>query len=160
MTTIQPEDQWLNEERTDIMKLRIFACTIALAAALLLTVNTALSQDKDKAKGHEPSPAEMQEMMKKWMEFASPGAAHKFLDAFIGKWETSMRMWMAPGSTPMEAKGSAETRWIMDGRYLLEEGAGQVMGMPYRNMLITGYDNFKKKYVISYLDNMGTGIYG
>ena len=143
------------------MKLRMLACTIALAAALLFTVSTALSQHKeDKAKGHEPSPAEMQEMMKKWMEFATPGAAHKFLDVFTGKWETSVRMWMAPDAQPMETKGSAETRWIMDGRYLLEEGSGQVMGMPFRNMLIAGYDNFKKKYVISYLDNLGTGIYG
>lgn len=142
------------------MRLRIFACAIALVAALLMTANAALGQHKDdKGKFKEPSPAEMQEMMKKWMEVASPGAGHKPLDGLTGKWETSMKMWMGPGATPMEAKGTAETKWVMEGRFLLQEEAREFMNMPHRSMLFIGYDNFKKKYVLSFLDNMSTAIY-
>lgn len=142
------------------MKLRIFACAIALVAALLMTVNAALAQQKDeKAKWQNPSPAEMQEMMKKWMEVASPGPGHKHLDQFVGKWDTHMKMWMGPNTTPMETKGTAETRWVFDGRFLLEEGSSEWMNMPHRGMLFIGYDNFKKKYVITFLDNMSTAIH-
>jgi Protein of unknown function (DUF1579) len=142
------------------MKLRILACAIALAAALLMTVNAALAQNKDdKAKGNNPSPAEMQEMMKKYMELCTPGPAHKYLDQFVGKWETAMKMWMAKDAPPMEMKGTAETRWVMDGRFLLEEESSQFMNMPHRSMLFIGYDNFKKKYIITFFDNMNTAIY-
>jgi hypothetical protein len=32
------------------------------------------------------------------------------------------------------------------------------MGMPFTGMSITGYDNYKKKYVSAWIDNMGSGI--
>jgi len=140
--------------------MRMLACTLAVAVALVLNAGLAHARQNDgKSKGSEPSPAQMQEMMKKWMEAATPGAPHKYLDQFAGKWETTMRMWMGPTSTPIENKGSAESRWILDGRFLLEESSAQMMGMPYRGMLFMGYDNFKKKYVISYADNMSTAIF-
>jgi hypothetical protein len=47
----------------------------------------------------------------------------------------------------------------MDGRFLLEELTGEVMGMPWRAMSIMGYDNFKKKYIVSHIDNLGTALY-
>ena len=143
------------------MKLRILLCTIAFACASLLSAERGFSQEnKSKEKDAAKPSAEMQEMMKKWAECATPGQAHKHLDYFVGKWDTAVRLWMeGAGKPPTEAKGASEIKWIMDGRFLLEESSGQMMGMPYRGMSITGYDNFKKKYVVSYIDNMGTGIY-
>jgi Protein of unknown function (DUF1579) len=143
-----------------IMKMRMLILTTALAIAVILNAGLAAAQQKDgKAKQKEPSASEMQEMMKKWMELGTPGAAHKFLDQLAGKWDITMLMWMAPNTTPNEMKGTSETRWILDGRFLLEEGNSQMMGMPHRSMGLTGYDNFKKKYIISYMDNLGTAIY-
>jgi hypothetical protein len=143
------------------MKLRILLCTIALVGALLLTAGQAFSQENKAAgKDDAKSAADMQEMMKKWMEVATPGEAHKRLESFVGKWDTVMRMWWeGPGKPPAESKGTSEIKWILDGRFLLEESSAQMMGMPYRGMSITGYDNFKKKYVVSYIDNMGTAIF-
>jgi Protein of unknown function (DUF1579) len=143
------------------MKLRILLCTIAFACASLLSAERGFSQEnKSREKDAAKPAADMQEMMKKWMEFAAPGQAHKHLDYFVGKWDTAVRMWWEGASKPpTETKGAAEIKWIMDGRFLLEESSGQMMGMPWRGMSITGYDNFKKKYIMSYLDNMATGIY-
>jgi hypothetical protein len=143
------------------MKLRILLCTIALVCALLMGAERALSQEnKAGGKGDARPSADMQEMMKKFAEIATPGEAHKHLGQFVGKWDTFTRMWWeGPGKPPAESKGASEIKWIMDGRFLLEESTGQVMGMPYRAMSITGYDNFKKKYVVSYIDNMGTALY-
>lgn len=143
------------------MRLRTLLCTIALVGVSISSAGQAFSQE-NKVRGKEDAKpaADMQEMMKKWMEIATPGDAHKQLDQFVGKWETVTRMWWeGPARPPAESKGASEIKWIMDGRFLLEESSGQMMGMPYRGMGITGYDNFKKKYVVSYIDNMGTAMY-
>jgi hypothetical protein len=141
------------------MKLRILLCTIAFACASLLSAERGFSQE-NKAKDSPKPSAEMQEMMKKWEECATPGPAHKHLDYFTGKWDTTIRMWMEGAGKPAtETKGASETKWIMGGRFLLEETSGQIMGMPWRGMTTMGYDNFKKKYVVSHIDNMGTGLY-
>jgi Protein of unknown function (DUF1579) len=143
------------------MKLRILLCTITLVCASLLSAGRAFSQE-NKAGGKDGAKpaADMQEMMKKWMEMATPGEGHKHLGQFVGKWDTAMRMWWeGPGKPPAESKGTSEIKWMLDGRFLLEESSGQMMGMPYRGMSIMGYDNFKKKYVVSYIDNMGTAMF-
>ena len=135
------------------MKLRMFLFAIAIAAALVLSISRTDAQDKAKPD------ADMQEMMKKWAEVSTPGEGHKTLEQFVGKWDTVIRMWPeGPGKPPVESKGSCETKWVLDGRFLLEEAAAQMMGMPYKSMNLIGFDNYKKKYVMSYADNMGTAI--
>ena len=131
---------------------------IAIAGALALSIGRTDAQDK--AKNEAKPAADMQEMMKKWTEFATPGEGHKLLEQFVGKWDVVTRMWMeGPGKPPNETKGSAETRWVLEGRFLLEEGSGNMMGMPYKSVNYLGFDNYKKKYVVSYLDSMGTAMY-
>ena len=138
------------------MRLRIILCATVLICAAMQGNARAQEQAKPEAK----AASNMQEMMKKWMECATPGEAHKHLDQFAGKWDTVVRMWYeGPGKPAVETKGASETKWIMDGRFLLEETSGQMMGKPWHGMSITGYDNFKKKYVVSYIDNMGTAMY-
>jgi hypothetical protein len=103
---------------------------------------------------------DVEEMMRKWMEVAAPGDPHRKLDYFVGRWETTSRVWMeGPGSEPTVSKGNSEFRWIMDGRFLLDEATGVWMDKPFRGMGITGYDNFKKRYVSFWIDNMGTAMY-
>jgi hypothetical protein len=55
----------------------------------------------------------------------------------------------------------------MGGRYVITEhtgkmqmpGAdGKMMDMEFKGMATEGYDNVKKKFVASWIDNMGTGI--
>lgn len=137
------------------MKMRIMMFALAIAGALAVAAADAACQDKP---AKQPTPAEMQEMMKKWEEIATPGPAHKILDNMVGKWETTTSMWWAKDSAPQMSKGSSEVRSIMGGRYVLEEISGDMMGTPWKGMGVTGYDNFKKKYVFTFLDNMGTAI--
>jgi hypothetical protein len=46
----------------------------------------------------------------------------------------------------------------MGGRYLVEKAEGNFMDMPFSGMAIYGYDNALKKYLFTWIDNMGTGI--
>src|SRR5262249_903613 len=58
-----------------------------------------------------------------------------------------------------EAKGTSVVTTLMDGRYSQEVvNSPEMMGMPFSGMGITGYDNIQKKYVSTWIDNMGTGI--
>jgi uncharacterized protein DUF1579 len=140
------------------MKLRMFLFTIAITAALALSISRTDAQDKSKPEAK--ASADMQEMMKKWAEVATPSEGHKALESLAGKWDIVTLVWgEGAGKPPSESKGSCETKWILDGRYLLEEMSSQMMGMPYKSMNIIGFDNYKKKYVMSYVDNMGTAIY-
>ena len=138
------------------MKAQTLICATVLAVASALIINQVLAQDRKEGK----QTTESQEMMKAWMEASTPGESHRFLGRFIGRWETAARMWWAGAAqTPSEFKGTAEIKWIMDGRFLLEEQNGQVMGKPHKSMVITGYDNYKKKFFSSFIDNMQTGMY-
>ncbi|HJQ70632.1 MAG TPA: DUF1579 domain-containing protein [Blastocatellia bacterium] len=143
------------------MRLRLSLCVIALITLLAAMAGQALAQGKQ-ATGKDESTAnpEMQEMMKKWMDAATPGSHHKALEHFIGKWDTTCKVWMeGPGKPPSETKGTSEVRWILGGRYTVEELKSQMLGMPHSGMGITGYDNFKKQYVGFWIDNMSTAMF-
>ncbi len=127
-------------------------CSIAIVLLASLFGNTTLAQEKNAA-----SP---DDMMKKWMEASTPGAAHKRLDDLVGTWTTDSRMWMqGPGSEPTTTKGTAEYKWAIGGRFLQEDFKGEMMGMPFTGLGYTGYDNFNKKYVGFWIDNTSTAMF-
>jgi hypothetical protein len=47
---------------------------------------------------------------------------------------------------------------IMGGRYIVDETKGEFGGMMFEGRGLTGYDNGQKKFVTTWIDNMGTGI--
>ena len=114
----------------------------------------------------QPNP---QEMMKQMMEISKLNENHKLLADMNGNWNYSIKMWMNPdpNAKPQESKGTATRKSIMDGRYCVMDVTGK-MEMPgpdgkkkemtFKGHAIEGYDNVKKKFIGSWIDNMGTGI--
>jgi hypothetical protein len=96
--------------------------------------------------------------MKAWMEYSTPGEAHKTLAKTSGTWIGENTSWMANGAPPVMNKSVLVNKMIMDGRYQLSTFKGDMMGMPFEGMSIGGYDNKKKKYFTTWIDNMGTGL--
>jgi len=96
--------------------------------------------------------------MKAMMAAASPGATHKMLARSAGTWSAKVSMWMQPGAPPATSTATATNVMIMGGRYLRSTNKGTFMKMPFEGIGITGYDNVKKQFVNSWIDNMGTGI--
>src|SRR4051812_3277937 len=94
-------------------------------------VGHAMSQDKaDAPAPGEPGGAmpDMQAMMKKWMATVKPNQNHKWLEQFVGKWNTTTHMSMGePGAAPLETKGTAEFRMINGGRILVQESKGEML---------------------------------
>ena len=102
---------------------------------------------------------DFQTVMEVWKKAATPGAPHKLLASRAGSWTAKTRFWMTPGEPPMESTGTCERKMILGGRFLREEINSEMMGTPFHGIGVTGYDNHAGKYVMDWIDSMGTGIY-
>jgi hypothetical protein len=101
---------------------------------------------------------EQQEMMKAWQEYMTPGPMHKMLASYAGNWKSEIKQWMDPSQPPITTEGTSVNEAILGGRYLMSKHKADVMGMPMDGIEVIGYDNAKKKFVTTWMDNMGTGI--
>lgn len=133
------------------MRIIHFAIT---TLCVLLTVSPALAKDKKADKKMD-----QQAMMELWQKLAQPGEPHKLFAGIAGNYTTHTKEWMEPGKPPVEADGTAESKMLLDGRFLYQEYHGSMMGQPFSGIGIDGYDNVTKKYVTAWIDTMGTGIF-
>jgi hypothetical protein len=104
-----------------------------------------------------PDADAMKSMMEKAKKFTEPGEAHKALSRFLGNWDTETRFFMGGQASPPE-KGTSETTWLIEGRWLKSQWRGTMMGMPNQGFMILGYDNFKMSYVTSVVSSMDTAM--
>src|SRR5437667_3775394 len=144
-----------------LIAINSFAQSPAASPALATSPAAAVS-----ATGGQPNP---QEMMKQMMEMSKLNENHKLLVDMNGNWNYTIKFWMNPdpNAPPQQSKGTATRKSIMGGRYSVMDVTGK-MQMPgedgklkdvqFKGMGIEGYDNVKKKFVASWIDNMGTGV--
>jgi hypothetical protein len=124
-----------------------------IGLCLVLSVSVAMAKEK------EPAQMDMQAMMDTYKKLATPGEPHKQLASLAGSWTTKTKSWMEPDKPPMESTGTCEDKALLDGRFLQQECTGEMMGQPYTGIGVHGYDNLTKKYVTTWMDSMGTGIF-
>lgn len=134
-------------------KTRILA---GLLLALLATSCNTTPSYASARPGRAAAPSQEQ-MMARWEAFMTPGAAHQALASRVGTWSLTVRMFTA-GAEPTESTGTSVVQWAMDGRYLQDTTSGDFNGQVFRGLGLTGYDNLKRKYVTTWIDNTGTGI--
>jgi hypothetical protein len=139
----------------------------ALCLSALMTLPSFAQDQKkkdDKSASGQPTEAEMMNMM---MEMAKPGENHKLLSRGVGEWTYKVKWWMNPDAEPKESSGTSTTKAVMGGRYFVSDHTGKMqmpgpdgkmIDMEFKGMAVEGYDNAKKKFVASWIDNMGTGI--
>ncbi len=154
----QPSSLFMNQKK----------CAQILALSLLIAAVgiPAVAQEKKAESPASASPSEA-DMMAMMMQMSKPGENHQLLAKGVGKWDYKVKFWMAPGMPPSESTGSSVVRPVMGGRYFISEHNGK-MQMPgadgkmtelaFNGMATDGYDNVKKKFVSSWIDNMGTSI--
>jgi hypothetical protein len=137
-----------------------------LSAAITLPC---LAQEKDKPKAKATGQPNESEMMAMMMEMAKPGENHRLLAQGVGTWDYHVKAWMSPdpNAAPTQSSGSSVTRAVLDGRFFVSEHTGK-MAMPgpdgkmtemdFKGIGTEGYDNVQKKFVATWMDNMGTMI--
>ena len=131
-----------------------FITITLICLSVVVSSSLALAKDKKAEKQMDP-----QAMMEVYKKLATPGEPHKLFASLAGTWETKTKEWMEPGKPPTESTGSAEMKMLLDGRFLYQEFNGNMMGQPFSGVGIDGYDNLRKRYVSTWIDTIGTGIF-
>lgn len=128
---------------------------VFLSGAALLAPRPAVSQDHTGQQG-QPEPAAM---MEAWKKMSEPGEFHAHLQPLAGRWNQATKHRMSPDQPWEESTGSAEYRWILDGRFMLQDVKGEMAeGYPFTGLGIMAYDKVKKKYVTVWADNFMSGF--
>ena len=104
------------------------------------------------------SSAQTSDEMQAMMAYSTPGDIHKMLAKSAGSWTATLSMWMQPDTKPVSSTASCVNEMILGGRYLQAKNKGVFMGQPFEGIGLTGYDNAKKQFISTWVDNMGTGI--
>lgn len=98
-------------------------------------------------------------MQKAWIDFATPGTEHQWIAKSAGTWTCdSVAQWMDPKTPATYNKATSVEKPFANGLYMEGEYTSSMMGQPMMGKSIFGYDKMKKKYVMSWVDNLGSGI--
>ena len=88
----------------------------------------------------------------------TPSDVHKMMAASDGEWNMEIQMWMDPKAPSQSMKASCINKMILGGRYQESINSGSYNGMPFEGHSLTGWDNGRKIFVSTWIDNMGSGI--
>jgi Protein of unknown function (DUF1579) len=125
---------------------------LAIAATALLALPGLVG-----AQPPEMTPQQKAEM-EAYQKAGTPGAPHQAMAATAGTYDTKVKSWHEAGQPPMESTGTASRTMALDGRVLVEDFKGSMMGMPFTGHGMTGYDNVSGKYWSTWNDSMSTGV--
>jgi len=96
--------------------------------------------------------------MKNWQTYMTPSDVHKMMSSWSGTWTGDVTMWHEPGMPPEKSKSTSQNKMVMGGRYQVSNHTGNMMGMPFEGMSTLAYDNAKKVFINTWIDNMGSGM--
>src|SRR5215813_131087 len=92
----------------------VLRSSVTLVCLLLVKATLGDEKNAQPKAGEQAGSPDMQEMMKRWEEYATPGAGHKVLEALTGEWDVEIVSWMGGQGTPaMTSKGTAKVQWVL-----------------------------------------------
>ena len=124
----------------------------------LLSATAVYPADTTSKNKNTPPAKDAESQANTFARYAMPGPEHKLLDSMAGHWDTLTRYWPAPGSESVEAKGTSQRKWVLGGRFLMEEIDGGNLVLPFRGLGFYGYDAFEQKHTSAWMDTMNTSI--
>jgi hypothetical protein len=137
---------------------RIFLGLLAITVIAISCKDETKPSDVAAATTQPEKELTKEEQDKAWMAYMTPGEMHKWMAKGDGTWEGDIQMWMNPDSPAMKVKGVATFKTVLGGRYQEGVHTGEMMGMPFEGRSLLAYDNAKKVFISSWIDNMGTGF--
>lgn len=119
--------------------------------------DTTVTKTDDK----KPEPYTMPDSATMWkamQDYGTPGPQHAMMAKWDGTWNAEVTMWMEPGKPEVKSTATSVNKMMYNGLYQQSTTSGNMMGMPFTGTSTLGYDNFKKVFVNTWIDNMGSGI--
>src|SRR5258706_10873007 len=83
---------------------------------------------------------------------------HIMLAAWVGEWTGKGTLWRMPDTGAVFSQIKETNTMEMGGRYLISHQTGTIQDSTFEGMNILGYDNAKKLFVSTWVDNFGTGL--
>ena len=136
----------------------LFACNNGDEATKTAATNDTLSDVKKEEPPPPPPVVDSATAAKNWQAYMTPGKEHEMMAKWNGTWVGEVQMWMGPNTEPMKNMSTATNKMILGGRYQVAEHHGSFNGMPFDGMSTLAFDNHKKVFISSWMDNMGTGV--
>ena len=152
------------------MNVRSLTVGFVLGMLAVAGVGAAFSQDKGGGQAPaQPSPDEMQKMMKEWAASIEVREEHNALAKWAGTYDTTTRVWiMGPDQPPQEFKGASEMKAVLGGRFLQQNDHSQMLLpnpetgapelKPMEGMGFLGYDNYQRMYVGCWASSSSTQL--
>ena len=110
---------------------------IAIVAGLILSATSIAGPAQDQAGTAQQAAAEAAMTL---------GPQQAALGELLGTW--NVEIVLGDGTKPFQhAKGKAEYSWVVQGRWLGCHVTGQLLGMPYEQFTIFGYDSYARNLV-------------
>ncbi len=109
------------------------------------------------------NPNDFIELINKWRLIQRPGENHKLLKQMVGDWDVNL-FFHANGQS-WESKCKAKNELLHGGRFLIEniegeiyapDDSGTMMTEVYSSTKIIGYDNYKKAFCGSFIENQNS----
>jgi len=97
-------------------------------------------------------------MERNWREYMTPGTEHLMLADAAGSWDCETTFWAAPGAPGVTSMLQTQTKMILGKLYQQSVSKGKVYGMDFEGISTVAFDKHKKKYLSTWIDNMGSGI--
>ncbi len=88
----------------------------------------------------------------------TPGDYHIMIGQWAGDWTGTGTLWRMADTAAVFSKVKAINKMEMGGRYLISNQTGTIQDSAFDGMSILGYDNAKKLFVSTWIDNFGTGV--
>jgi len=129
------------------MKTTLITLSLAVVLGVAYAALPAASRAEDATASraaHEPTTP--QELLKAIAEAGKPGLEHKKLEALVGEWDVTLKLWTDPSKAPAELKGTSQRKWIMGGRFISESCRFEIDGAAFEGLGLVGYDKGQKKY--------------
>lgn len=104
------------------------------------------------------SEAAAEDARRSWTEFMTPGPEHTLLQSAGGTWDMENRFYIQPGAPPKTTRAVCVQKMILGQRFLYSTITGNMAGMPFEGIGISGYDKSRQVYILVWFDNMGTDI--
>ena len=86
-------------------------------------------------------------------EFPKSQPEHKWLQQFVGQWDSELESKMGPDQPTMKCKLAISSRMLGD-FWVVNELSGDMMGTPMVGIQTIGYDTEKNAYVGTWVDSM------
>ncbi|HMO26736.1 MAG TPA: DUF1579 domain-containing protein [Tepidisphaeraceae bacterium] len=126
---------------------------VGVWVCVLGMVSVSIGQEQP---GATPMAPDEQAAMRAWQEAMTPGEHHKAMESMVGTFKATVSYRVAPGAPEQTSEGKSINTMILGGRYIQQQYAGEMMGMPFNGIGLMGYDNLTGKHTQLWIDDVST----